>query len=136
VLFACLQGYWGGFSAKVGGSSFGFLAPYFNGQDYHGQAVKIQVVQPLDIAVVHPLNTVAVSAFRHSVLVCVYMYLRRCCACARVVHCSCCSDDVDIVHAVIARASSTLLLRNTSTHTHTQQYLPSCHHMHVDTACM
>lgn len=36
-----LAGYWGGFSGDVDGTSLGFLSPHYNGNDFHGKAVKV-----------------------------------------------------------------------------------------------
>lgn len=38
-----LAGYWGGFSGRVNGSTLGFLSPFFNGEDFHGNAVQVTV---------------------------------------------------------------------------------------------
>jgi len=38
-----LAGYWGGFSGEVDGEMLGFLSPLFNGNDFHGKAVQVQV---------------------------------------------------------------------------------------------
>ncbi|CAM9319638.1 unnamed protein product [Chrysoparadoxa australica] len=37
------SGYFGGFSSIVGGEAFGYLSPFFNGVDYHGQAVQVDL---------------------------------------------------------------------------------------------
>ncbi|CAM9457378.1 unnamed protein product [Ascophyllum nodosum] len=38
-----LVGFWGGFSGNVDGTALGFLTPHFNGHDFHGKAVQVQL---------------------------------------------------------------------------------------------
>ena len=38
-----LRGFWDGFSSVIGGVTYAYLVPYYNGQGYSGKAVQIQV---------------------------------------------------------------------------------------------